>query len=185
MNKYLRIINVVFCCVLLVNCNVKESNRSIERDVVEDTIVKLPKEDEKDSVTEGEEEWQFQQPPDIAFMGFDDVDKNVRLELGKELYDRVPASINITVINNSDWDISSESKYEISAYVENDWEPFDMNQVVLKDKPFIVKKGSNVEVTVDLFTTKFNYPKGRYRIIVFFEFEWAKFEHEVRFSIVE
>ena len=60
-----------------------------------------------------------------------------------------------------------------------------MDQVVLKNNPIVVKKGNKGEMTVNLFTREFNYPKGRYRVIVFFEFEWAQFEHEVRFSIVE
>jgi hypothetical protein len=171
--------------IVLLSCGNKEGKLKVEAADSTNEILDDKKQVLIDTLDTNEGEWQFQQPPDIAFQGFDDVDKNVMLELETDSYKVAPENLEITISNNSDWDISTNTEFEISQYVTDDWEEFDMNKIVLKKKPVTIKKGDKDKLFLKLFKDQFDYPIGRYRVVVFFEFEWARFEHEVRFSIVE
>lgn len=171
MNKLYVFLGLLFLSVAGIACNNRQST------TVEDNS------SEQQEVVGEEEEMFFHQPPDIAFQAMDDVMDNVSLHMEKQVYDSVPHSFRVLVLNDSGWDITTGSDYRISKLVADEWVEFDMAGIGFDRMIHPIKERGHEQFIVDLFTEQFKYPVGTYRIQKFFQFELGTFDQEVEFSI--
>lgn len=137
----------------------------------------------EDSSDVDDEEFEWRRPPDIAFIGLENVMEHVLPTLEQVEYDSVPTIVTITVNNKSEWDIVSKPGYEISRKNGDHWELLDMTKIVFDQGIDSIKKGGKKTFSIDLFSDKLSYKEGVYLISKPFEFEWASFEQEVEFVI--
>lgn len=168
------IISFLFCLsfLLFTACFKKEAGET------NDEVIET-----EDSTSVDNEEFEWRRPPDIAFIGLDNVMEHVLPTLEQVEYDYVPTVVTITVNNNSEWDIVSKPGYEISRKEGDHWELLDMTKMVFDQRVDSIKKGGKKTFSIDLFSDKLSYKEGVYLISKPFEFEWASFEQEVEFVI--